>query len=89
MDSVREKIEHAMQRPKIHKNEIYGIIKEIVDIIKAPAPAPAPAPAAVATSTATPAAATIKAAGGAGGVSGSVVSVTPNNRGDGSPNPKR
>lgn len=52
-------------------------------------PAPAPAPAAVATSTATPAAATIKAAGGAGGVSGSVVSVTPNNRGDGSPNPKR
>ncbi len=54
-----------------------------------PAPAPAPAPAAVATSTATPAAATIKAAGGAGGVSGSVVSVTPNNRGDGSPNPKR
>ena len=45
MDSVREKIEHALQRPKIHKTEIYGIIKEIADTIKAPAPAPAPAPA--------------------------------------------
>ena len=45
MDSVREQIEHALQRPKIHKTEIYGIIKQIADIIKAPAPAPAPAPA--------------------------------------------
>ena len=45
MDSVREKIEHALQRPKIHKTEIYGIIKEIADTIKAPAPAPVPAPA--------------------------------------------
>ena len=39
MDSVREQIEHALQRPKIHKTEIYGIIKQIADIIKAPAPA--------------------------------------------------
>ena len=43
MDSVREQIEQALQRPKIHKTEIYGIIKQIADIIKAPAPAPAPA----------------------------------------------
>ena len=25
MDSVREQIEHALQRPKIHKTEIYGL----------------------------------------------------------------
>lgn len=53
-----------------------------------PAPAPAPATATVATSTATPAAAAattkVKAVVGVSG-SGPVVSVTPNNRGDGSP----
>ena len=49
MDSVREQIEAALQRPKIHKDTVYGILKQIADAIEPPAPAPvkvaAPAPA--------------------------------------------
>ena len=51
MDSVREQIEAALQRPKIHKDTVYGILKQIADAIEPPAPAPvkvaAPAPAPV------------------------------------------
>jgi len=55
MDSVREQIEEALQRPKIHKETVYGIIRQLADAIEPPAapvkvappapPAP-PAPAA-------------------------------------------
>ena len=44
MDSVREQIEEALQRPKIHKETVYGILRQIADVIEPPAPAP-PAPA--------------------------------------------
>ena len=51
MDSVREQIEAALQRPKINKDTVYGILKQIADTIEPPAPAPvkvaAPAPAPV------------------------------------------
>ena len=30
MDSVREQIEDALQRPKIHKETVYGILRQIV-----------------------------------------------------------
>ena len=42
MDSIRKQIEDALQRPKINKETIYGILKQIVDVIEPPAPAPAP-----------------------------------------------
>ena len=49
MDSVREQIEEALQRSKIHKETVYGILRQIADAIEPPAPAPvkvaAPAPA--------------------------------------------
>ena len=48
MDSVREQIEEALQRSKIHKETVYGILRQIADAIETPAPAPvkvaAPAP---------------------------------------------
>jgi len=48
MDSVREQIEEALQRSKIHKETVYGILRQIADAIEPPAPAPvkvaAPAP---------------------------------------------
>ena len=61
MDSVREQIEEALQRSKIHKETVYGILRQIADAIEPPAPAPvkvaAPAPA-----PAPPAPAPVKAA---------------------------
>ena len=42
MDSVREQIEEALQRSKIHKETVYGILRQIADAIEPPAPAPAP-----------------------------------------------
>ena len=45
MDSIREQIETALQRPKLHKENVYGILKQIVDTIEPPAPEPTPAPA--------------------------------------------
>ena len=30
MDSVREQIEEALQRSKIHKETVYGILRQIV-----------------------------------------------------------
>ena len=48
MDSIRKQIEDSLQRPKINKETVYGILKQIVDVIeppKAPEPAPEPAPA--------------------------------------------
>jgi|SRR6056300_66450 len=44
MDSIRKQIEDALQRPKINKETVYGILRQIVDAIEPPAPAPAPAP---------------------------------------------
>ena len=46
MDSVREQIEEALQRSKIHKETVYGILRQIADAIEPPAPAPAPVKAA-------------------------------------------
>ena len=46
MDSIRKQIDNALERPKIHKETVYGILKQIVDAIEPPAPAP-PAPAPV------------------------------------------
>jgi len=55
MDSVREQIEEALQRPKIHKETVYGILRQIADAIEPPsapvkvappAPPAPPAPAA-------------------------------------------
>ena len=43
MDSVREQIEEALQRSKIQKETVYGILRQIVYAIEPPAPAPAPA----------------------------------------------
>ena len=40
MDSVREQIEEALQRSKIHKETVYGILRQIADAIEPPAPAP-------------------------------------------------
>jgi hypothetical protein len=45
MDSIRKQIEDALQRSKIQKETVYGILRQIVDAIEPPAPAPAPAPA--------------------------------------------
>ena len=53
MDSVREQIEEALQRSKIHKETVYGILRQMADAIEPPSPAPvkvivpikAPAPA--------------------------------------------
>jgi len=42
MNSIREQIETALQRPKINKETVYGILKQIVDVIEPPASAPAP-----------------------------------------------
>ena len=42
MDSVREQIEEALQRSKIHKETVYGILRQIADAIEPPAPTPAP-----------------------------------------------
>ena len=74
MDSVREQIEEALQRSKIHKETVYGILRQIADAIEPPAPAPvkvaalapataqAPAPApAAATAPAQPATGTERA----------------------------
>lgn len=62
MDSVREQIEEALQRSKIHKETVYGILKQIADAIEppapvkaAPAPVKAPAPAAPAPPAPAPA----------------------------------
>ena len=44
MDSIRKQIEDALQRSKIQKETVYGILRQIVDAIEPPAPAPAPAP---------------------------------------------
>ena len=59
MDSVREKIEEALQRSKIHKETVYGILRQIADAIEPPAPAPvkvaAPAPAPVKAAAPAPA----------------------------------
>jgi len=44
MDSVREQIEVALQRPKLHKETVYGILRQIADTIQAPVPSTAPAP---------------------------------------------
>ena len=41
MDSIRKQIEDALQRPKIQKETVYGILRQIVDVIEPPAPAPA------------------------------------------------
>ena len=43
MDSIRKQIEDALQRSKIQKETVYGILRQIVDAIEPPAPAPAPA----------------------------------------------
>ena len=42
MDSIRKQIEDALQRSKIQKETVYGILRQIVDAIEPPAPAPAP-----------------------------------------------
>ena len=59
MDSVREQIEEALQRSKIHKETVYGILRQIADAIEPPAPAPvkaaAPAPAPVKVAAPAPA----------------------------------
>ena len=57
MDSVREQIEEALQRSKIHKETVYGILRQIADAIEPPAPAPVKvaAPAPVKASTPAPA----------------------------------
>ena len=47
MDSVREQIEEALQRSKIHKETVYGILKQIADAIEPPAAAPVKAVAPV------------------------------------------
>ena len=47
MDSVREQIEEALQRSKIHKETVYGILRQIADAIESPAVAPVKAPAPV------------------------------------------
>ena len=44
MDSVREQIEVALQRPKLHKETVYGILRQIADTIQAPAPVAVPVP---------------------------------------------
>jgi len=54
MDSIRKQIEDALQRSKIQKETVYGILRQIVDAIEPPAPAPAPAPPAPAPAPATP-----------------------------------
>ena len=62
MDSVREQIEEALQRSKIHKETVYSILRQIADAIEPPAPAPvkvvvpikAPAPAPPAPAPETP-----------------------------------
>ena len=46
MDSIRKQIEDALQRPKIQKETVYGILRQIVDVIEPPAPTPAPVKAA-------------------------------------------
>ena len=52
MDSIRKQIEDALQRSKIQKETVYGILRQIVDAIEPPAPAPAaPAPPAPAPET--------------------------------------
>ena len=56
MDSIRKQIEDALQRSKIQKETVYGILRQIVDAIEPPAPAPAaPAPPAPAPAPAPPA----------------------------------
>ena len=42
MDSIRKQIDNALERPKIHKETVYGILRQIVDVIEPPAPTPAP-----------------------------------------------
>src|SRR5210317_901457 len=57
MDSIRKQIEDALQRSKIQKETVYGILRQIVDAIEPPAPAPAPptpAPAPAPTPTPVP-----------------------------------
>ena len=62
MDSVREQIEEALQRSKIHKETVYGILRQMADAIEPPTPAPvkvvvpikAPAPAPPAPAPETP-----------------------------------
>ena len=62
MDSVREQIEEALQRSKIHKETVYGILRQMADAIEPPSPAPvkvvvpikAPAPAPPAPAPETP-----------------------------------
>ena len=67
MDSVREQIEEALQRSKIHKETVYGILRQIADAIEPPAPTPAPvkvaapAPVKVAAPAPVKAAAPVKA----------------------------
>ena len=61
MDSIRKQIEDALQRPKINKETIYGILKQIVDVIEPPAPPKAPAPAPAPPKTPAPAPAPPKA----------------------------
>jgi len=46
MDSIRKQIDNALERPKIHKETVYGILRQIVDVIEPPAPSPAPVKAA-------------------------------------------
>jgi outer membrane biosynthesis protein TonB len=64
MDSIREQIDTALQRQKLNKDTVYGILKQIIDKIEpqapAPEPTPAPAPAPVAP-TPTPAPAPVPA----------------------------
>lgn len=54
MDSIRKQIDNALERPKIHKETVYGILRQIVDVIEPPAP-PAPAPPAPAPAPPAPA----------------------------------
>ena len=49
MDFIRSQIDSEFQRPKVRPEAIYGILRQLVDLIEPPAPAPvakpAPAPA--------------------------------------------
>ena len=38
MDSIRKQIDAALQRPKINKETMYGIIRQILDVIEQQAP---------------------------------------------------
>ena len=42
MDSIRKQIDAALQRPKINKETMYGIIRQIIDIIEPQTPVTEP-----------------------------------------------